>query len=47
MKLPAVSPDAPPSNVAGRTTSITLFTTQKRWGRFWMPFMFVTTRAVP
>lgn len=47
MKLPAVSPDAPPSNVAGRTTSITLFTTQKPWGRFWMPFMFVTTRAAP
>jgi hypothetical protein len=47
MNLPAVSPDAPPSNVAGRTTSITLFTTQKWWGRFFMPFMFATSRAVP
>ena len=47
MKLPAVSPDAPPGNVAGRTTSITLFTTQKWWGRFWMPFMFTATRAAP
>jgi len=26
MSLPAVPPDAPPSNVAGRTTSITLST---------------------
>ena len=47
MNLPAVSPDAPPSNVCGRTTSITLFTTQKPWGRFWMPFMFTLTRAAP
>ncbi len=47
MTLPAVSPDAPPSNVAGRTTSITLFTVQKPWGRFFMPFMFATSRAVP
>ena len=47
MKLPAVLPDAPPSNVCGRTTSITLFTTQKWWGRFFMPFMFTTSRAVP
>lgn len=47
MKLPAVSPDAPPSNVAGRTTSITLFTTQKWWGRFFMPFMFTTARGAP
>jgi hypothetical protein len=47
MKLPPVSPDAPPRNVCGRTTSITLFTTQKWWGRFWMPFMFASTRAVP
>lgn len=47
MKPPAVSPDAPLGNVCGRTTSITLFTTQKWWGRFWMPFMFATTRAAP
>lgn len=47
MKLPAVPPDAPPGNVAGRTTSITLFTTQKWWGRFWMRFMFIATRAAP
>jgi hypothetical protein len=47
MKQPVVSPDAPPSNVNGRTTSITLFTTQKWWGRFFMPFMFTTSRAVP
>jgi len=47
MKLPAVLPDAPPSNVSGRTTSITLFTTQKWWGRFFMPFMFATSRAFP
>jgi hypothetical protein len=47
MNLPEVLPDAPPSNVAGRTTSITLFTTQKWWGRFWMPFMFTTSRAQP
>ena len=47
MNLPAVAPDAPPANVHGRTTSITLFTTQKPWGRFWMPFMFTLTRAAP
>ena len=47
MKLPPVSPDAPPGNVCGRTTSITLFTTQKWWGRLWMPFMFAATRAFP
>jgi hypothetical protein len=47
MRLPSVDPDAPPRNVCGRTTSITLFTTQKWWGRFWMPFMFTSTRAVP
>lgn len=47
MRLPAVSPDAPPGNVCGATTSITLFTTQKRWARFWMPFMFAATRGVP
>jgi hypothetical protein len=47
MRLPAVSPDAPPSNVTGQWTSITLFTTQRWWGRFFMPFMFVTSRAAP
>lgn len=47
MNLPSVSPDAPPANVHGRTTSITLFTTQKPWGRFWMPVMFTLTRAAP
>lgn len=47
MNLPAVTPDAPPGNVCGRTTSITLFTTQKPWGRFWMPVMFTLTRAAP
>ena len=45
--LPAVQPDAPPANVAGRTTSITLFTVQRWWGRFFMPVMFTLTRAVP
>jgi hypothetical protein len=45
--LPAVVPDAPPANVAGQTTSITLFTVQRWWGRFFMPFMFVLTRAAP
>ena len=39
--------DAPPSNVDGQSISITLFTTQKWWGRFFMPFMFATSRAVP
>ena len=47
MRLPAVSPDAPACNVAGETTSITLFTTQRWWGRFFMPVMFVSSRAVP
>jgi len=47
MNHAAISPDAPPSNVAGRTTSITLFSTQKWWGRFFMPFMFATSRAAP
>jgi hypothetical protein len=47
MRLPSVAPDAPPRNVCGRTTSITLFTTQKWWGAFWMPFMFAFTRAAP
>jgi hypothetical protein len=47
MRLPAVAPDAPPRNVCGRTTSITLISTQKWWGRFWMPIMFASARAVP
>ncbi|MGH2899741.1 MAG: hypothetical protein ACRDMZ_13795 [Solirubrobacteraceae bacterium] len=47
MSLHAVSPDAPPRNVCGRTTSITLFSTLKWWGRPWMRFMFAATRASP
>jgi hypothetical protein len=47
MRLPAVAPDAPPCNVVGETTTITLFTTQRWWGRFFMPLMFVSSRAVP
>ena len=48
MNLPAVAPDAPPEQRrTARTTSITLFTTQKWWGRFFMPFMFTPTRAAP
>lgn len=47
MRLPAVSPDAPACNVVGETTTITLFTTQRWWGRFFMPVMFVSSRAVP
>lgn len=46
-RLPAVAPDAPASNVVGRTTSITLFTTQRAWGRYVMPPLFAITRAVP
>jgi hypothetical protein len=45
--LPAVLPDAPAANVTGRTTSITLFTVQRWWGRFVMPVLFVATRAFP
>ncbi len=47
MNLPAVHPDAPASNVAGQTTSITLFTTERRWGRAAMPALFAATRAQP
>jgi hypothetical protein len=47
MRLPAISPDAPARNVLGETTTITLFTTQRWWGRFFMPVMFVSSRAVP
>jgi hypothetical protein len=47
MRRAEVPPDAPPSNVCGETTSITLFTTQRWWGRFAMPPLFAITRAVP
>lgn len=47
MNLPQVEPDAPASNVAGQTTSITLFTTQRPWGRIVMPALFVAARAQP
>jgi len=47
MNLPAVEPDAPASNVVGETTSITLFTTQRRWGRLAMAPLFAISRAVP
>jgi hypothetical protein len=46
-QLPAVLPDAPPSNVAGNTTSITLFTTERSWGSSVMPLLFSITRAAP
>lgn len=39
--------DAPPSNVDGQSISITLFTTQKPWGRFFMPFLFTASRFAP
>ena len=47
MNLPPVEPDAPASNVVGETTSITLFTTQRPWGRFVMAPLFAISRAVP
>ena len=47
MRRAEVSPDAPPCNVCGRTTSITLFTTQRWWGPFAMPVLFAITRAAP
>ena len=47
MKLPAVEPDAPRSNVVGETTSITLFTTQRPWGKLVMAPLFAISRAVP
>ena len=47
MNLPQVEPDAPASNVTGQTTSITLFTTQRPWGRFVMPALFAASRAQP
>jgi hypothetical protein len=47
MRRQEVSPDAPPANVCGEWTSITLFTTQRWWGRFAMPPLFAITRALP
>ncbi len=47
MSGPLLGVDAPPSNVNGRTTSITLFTVQRWWGRFAMPVMFFLTRKFP
>jgi len=47
MNLPPVLPAAPASNVAGQTTSITLFTTQRRWGRAVMPALFAASRVQP
>ncbi len=47
MRRDEVSPDAPPANVCGEWTSITLFTTQRWWGRFAMPVLFAITRAAP
>ena len=45
--LPAVFPDAPAANVVGETTSITLFSTQRWWGRLVMPGLFAVSRVVP
>jgi hypothetical protein len=39
--------DAPPGNVAGRSISITLWTTQKWWGRLFMPGLFTLSRLAP
>jgi hypothetical protein len=47
VNLPQVEPDAPASNVCGQTTSITLFTTQRPWGRIVMPALFAAARAQP
>jgi len=47
VNLPPVLPDAPASNVVGETTSITLFTTQRPWGRLAMPSLFAIARAFP
>ena len=47
MRRREVAPDAPPANVCGQTTSITLFTTQHWWGRLAMRPLFVITRAFP
>lgn len=47
MRRREVSPDAPPANVCGQTTSITLFSTQRWWGRVAMRPLFALTRAFP
>jgi hypothetical protein len=39
--------DAPASNVDGQSISITLFTTQKPVGRWFMPFLFGASRFAP
>ena len=46
-QLPAVLPDAPPGNVCGNTTSITLFSTLRWWGPLVMRPLFALTRAIP
>ena len=47
MRREEVSPDAPPSNVTGEWTSITLFTTQRWWGPIAVRPLFALTRAFP
>ena len=47
MNRPEVAPDAPPANVRGQWTSITLFTTLRWWGPLVMRPLFALTRAVP
>lgn len=39
--------DAPPHNVAGQSISITLWTTQRSWGRLFMPGLFAASRFAP
>ena len=39
--------DAPPGNVAGQSISITLWTTQRWYGRFTMPVLFALSRFAP
>jgi hypothetical protein len=47
MKLVIDRRDAPPGNVAGRSISITLWTTQHPWGRLFMPGLFAASRFAP
>jgi hypothetical protein len=47
MRRAEVAPDAPPGNVRGEWTSITLFTAQRWWGPLALPALFAITRAVP
>ncbi len=47
MRRDEVSPDAPPANVCGEWTSITLFSTQRWFGPIVMPVLFRITRAFP